>query len=139
MNSDFNLRSFNLIFSFLTIDAGGLMNGLKRVIALSLVGGTMLLTGCSMWTAPYGTEEGSAGAIYTDLTVGSPLKDNPNATSLKKGEACSVAIIGFQTDGDSSTQTAMKNGNIKRLVSVKHHITSVLGLYTKVCTIAKGR
>jgi hypothetical protein len=115
------------------------MKRIKRVVAILMVTGTVALSGCSMWTAPYGTEEGSAGAIYTDLTVGSPLKDNPNSTSLKKGEACSVAIIGFQTDGDSSTQTAMKNGNIKRLVSVKHHITSVLGLYTKVCTIAKGR
>ncbi|MGC8529584.1 MAG: TRL domain-containing protein [Leptospirillia bacterium] len=77
--------------------------------------------------------------IYKDLTVGSPLKDNPNSTSLQRGEACSTSIIGFQTDGDSSTQTAMKNGGIKSLVSVKHHITSVLGIYTKVCTIAKGK
>ncbi len=108
---------------------------------IGLVTGTMILSGCTTGlVAPYGTEEGSGGAHYTDLTVGSPLKDTPNATSLKKRKTCSVAIIGFQTDGDSSTQTAMKNGNIKHLVSVKHHITSVLGLlYTKVCTIAKGR
>ena len=34
----------------------------------------------------------------------------------------------------------MKKGNIKHLVSVKHHISNVLGfLYTKVCTFAKGR
>ena len=115
------------------------MKRVKQVVATVLVMGTVALSGCSMWTAPDGTEEGSAGTIYTDLTVGSPLKDNPNSSSLKRGEACSAAIIGFQTDGDSSTQTAMKNGNIKKLVSVKHHITSVLGIYTKVCTIAKGR
>ncbi len=115
------------------------MKKLKSLFLATIIVGAVSFTGCTMWASPYGTEEGSMGMIYTDLTVGSPLKDNPNATSLKKGEACSTSIIGFQTDGDSSTQTAMKNADIKHLVSVKHHVTSVLGIYTKVCTIAKGR
>ncbi len=114
-----------------TIKKWGIMAVLFSSLAFS--------AGCTVAYAPYGTEEGSAGMIYTDLTMGSPVKDNPNSSSLKKGEACSTSILGFQTDGDSSTQAAMKNGSIKKLVSVKHHITSVLGIYTKVCTIAKGR
>ena len=115
------------------------MKKTRMLAAVAILAGSTAFAGCStMAVAPYGTEEGSAGVIYTDLTVGSPLKNNPNSSSLKRGEACSTAIIGFQTDGDSSTQTAMKNGSIKDLVSVKHHITSVLGIYTKVCTIAKG-
>ena len=114
------------------------MKKTRMLAAVAILAGTTAFAGCTMAVAPYGTEEGSAGMIYTDLTVGSPLKSNPNSSSLKRGEACSTSIIGFQTDGDSSTQTAMKNGSIKDLVSVKHHITSVLGIYTKVCTIAKG-
>ena len=64
---------------------------------IGLVTGTMILSGCTTGlVAPYGTEEGSGGAHYTDLTVGSPLKDNPNAPSLKKGKAWCVATSVFR-------------------------------------------
>jgi hypothetical protein len=78
-----------------------------------------------------------SGFIYTETVSGSQVYDS-SATPTKEGKACGTYII-FVGTGDTSLETAMRNGGIKKLIFVKQSIKSVLGpIYGEVCTIARG-
>jgi len=59
-------------------------------------------------------------------------------TPTKEGKACGSYIVMIGT-GDTTLETAMKNGGITELVFVTQSVKSILGfIYGEVCTIARG-
>lgn len=107
-----------------------------RLFALGLVG--FSLTACAGvggYTQPAGLFP--VGLLYTDSVSGSQVLEN-GTTATKEGKACGTYVL-FVGTGDTSVETAMKNGGIKKLVFVSQSVKAVLGpLYGEVCTIARG-
>jgi hypothetical protein len=106
------------------------------LLTVGLVG--VSLTACagiSGYTQPAGLFP--VGLLYTETVSGSQVLDNGTAAT-KEGKACGTYII-FVGTGDTSVETAMKNGGIKKLVFVTQSVKMILGsLYGEVCTIARG-
>lgn len=107
---------------------------LFSVLLLSVVALTAC-AGVGGYTQPAGIFP--AGAIFTDTTSGSQVYEN-GVRPTKTGKACGTYIL-FVGTGDTSVETAMNNGGIKKLVFVTQSIRSILGpLYGEICTIARG-
>ncbi len=106
------------------------------LLTVMLVG--ISLTACAGvggYTQPAGLFP--VGLLYTDSTSGSQVLEN-GMTATKEGKACGTYII-FVGTGDTSVETAMKNGGIKKLVFVSQSVKAILGpVYGEVCTIARG-
>ena len=77
------------------------------------------------------------GFIYSG--VKGPVTATSASKASKTGMACGSNILSFIAMGDNSIDSAKANGGIKRVASVDYDFFSVLGLYTKVCTIVKGK
>ena len=78
----------------------------------------------------------ATGGIYTSSIGGSQVLSD--ATPSKTGRACGSWIILVGT-GDSSVETAMKDGQITKPVFVTEEVTDVLGpIYGEVCTVVRG-
>lgn len=110
----------------------------KGLMLLTVVLVGVSLTACAGiggYTQPAGLFP--MGALYTDTVSGSQVLDNGESPT-KEGKACGTYVI-FVGTGDTSVETAMKNGGIKKLVFVTQSVKSVLGfIYGEVCTIARG-
>ena len=106
------------------------------LLAVGLVG--VSLTACAGvggYTQPAGLFP--VGLLYSETVSGSQVLENGTAAT-KEGKACGTYII-FVGTGDTSVETAMKNGGIKKLVFVTQSVKMILGsLYGEVCTIARG-
>lgn len=63
--------------------------------------------------------------------------DNDISTT-KKGEACVTNIMHLYTNGDSSIDTAKKNGGLKNVAYVDRTFEAVFPFYQKGCTIVRG-
>ncbi|GIU70518.1 MAG: hypothetical protein KatS3mg002_1754 [Candidatus Woesearchaeota archaeon] len=62
-----------------------------------------------------------------------------NAQAIKRGVSCQRSILWLVSIGDSSIETAKKNGNITKIASVDYEILDVLSIiYHRVCTIVQG-
>jgi TRL-like protein family len=107
------------------------MKKLSASVLLSSVA-IMLLTGCAVISPISG---GTWGGIYTKVDSGVAV--GSASGSDKVGEAESTAIICFAT-GDSSIETAMKNGGITKIHHVDCRVMSVLGVYAKYTTVVYG-
>jgi hypothetical protein len=59
-------------------------------------------------------------------------------TGSKKRTACVTSFFEFTSMGDGSIGAAMKNGGIKEIFSVDKDNLSILGTYTKQCTVVIG-
>lgn len=99
---------------------------------LSLFGlAALMLTGCASARAPL------TGFWFTDVQSGE------NATGYqsgsKMGEACATSILGLIATGDASIEAARKAGGITYVISVDNNDYSVLGVFAKHCTIARGK
>ena len=90
---------------------------------------SMLFHSCAQVSTPL------AGMLYTDVSGPGAIYAKKQGT--RKGEACSQAIVGIAT-GDSSIQTAMKNGKITKVAHIDHTVNSILGVYAKYCTVVYG-
>lgn len=110
----------------------------KGLILVGLLISIFSITACAGvagYTQPAGLIP--VGLIYTNSVSGSQILDN-GATPTKEGKACGTYIV-FIGTGDTSVETAMKNGGIKKLVFVSQSVKSILGpIYGEVCTIARG-
>ncbi len=110
----------------------------KSAVLVALLVSVFALSACAGvggYTQPAGLFP--AGFIYTETVSGSQVYEN-GVNPTKEGKACGNYIV-FIGTGDTSVETAMKNGGIKKLVFVKQSIRSVLGpIYGEVCTIARG-
>ncbi len=102
-------------------------------VVLSVVAAVALvaLEGCAVVASPTGN-----GLLYTG--VKGPVAVGAATTAPKSGQACATNILGLITTGDASIDAAKTNGGIAKLATVDHASTSVLGLYSQFCTIAKG-
>ncbi|HVR75492.1 MAG TPA: TRL-like family protein [Planctomycetota bacterium] len=88
--------------------------------------------GCSVPRSPI------AGALYTnvkDVLIANP---GPVPASLKPpGEAMATGIFGITT-GDSSIETAMKNGGITKIHFVDYSSWGIMGIYGTTTTRVYG-
>ena len=112
---------------------------MSRILSLAVVVlAVASLSGCAGYGSyfqPAGLYP--AGSIFSETTSGSLILDN-GATPTKEGKACGTWILVVGT-GDTTVETAMKNGGIKKAIFVTQYIKSILGpIYGEVCTIVKG-
>jgi hypothetical protein len=61
-----------------------------------------------------------------------------NQAGRKRGQSCTMNIMGLFTSGDASLSAAMKNGGITVVSSVDRYYQSILGIYGKMCVIVTG-
>lgn len=80
----------------------------------------------------------AVAGIYSDVQGGSLVLDN-GVAATKTGKACSNQILGIVASGDTSVEKAMADGGITKLVFVTSSYKNIVwGVYTEVCTIARG-
>ena len=92
-----------------------------------------MLSGCSYWPSA-----GNNGVFYTNVTRPIAVL-NPEATTVRTGEACSTGILGLFASGNSSVNTAKAKAGITNISTVEERYTQyVLGAYSKYCTIVSG-
>ena len=112
---------------------------MARLLSLTLVVLAMVsLTGCAGINGYY-QPSGlfPAGGIYTETTSGGLILEN-GVTATKEGRACGSYILVVGT-GDTSIETAMKSGGIKKAVFITQHIKTILGpIYGEICTVVRG-
>ena len=101
----------------------------KVVISILALGLMAPLFGCA---APPTV---ATGVFYDD--VHNP-GDAEGAVGGKKGEACATSYLGLVGIGDASIATAAANGGIKSVTNVDSHVTNLLGIIGKYCTIVSG-
>ena len=113
---------------------------MTRLLALAgILGFGLALTGCSGAMVGFQPSLFTAGPgiIFTDVQGGSLVVEN--VTPSKTGTACSTQILGVVATGDTRVETAMNNGGVRKLSFVSQSIKSyVFGVYSEVCTIARG-
>lgn len=67
-----------------------------------------------------------------------PITLGPSTFYTKKGEACSINLLGIYAAGDSSIVRAAQKGEITKIGTVDRSIFSLFFLYGKVCTEVTG-
>ena len=102
---------------------------------LILIVSTLLITSCGGQTRS-GVTAGLLVSNWDDTISG--VTDNSVVVD-KRGEACSTNILGIVASGDSSVETAMRNGGIKKVAYADTTYLNILGLYQKGCTVVKGQ
>lgn len=100
---------------------------MKKLLGLLLLAG--LLAGCAT-QVPY-------GAILIDNTLPMQVGDN-SVKAAKIGTATSQSYLGLIAVGDSSIQTAAKNGGINKISHVDWKVKNVLGFIGEYTTTVYG-
>ena len=100
---------------------------MKTVMLLTVVA---IFASCSTINTP------NSGMIYMDTTSHTSTSDKKLGS--KMGLACTEGILGVVI-GDSSLTAAVENGKLNKVTHVEHTAKSVLGIYTKYCTVAYGK
>ena len=102
-------------------------------LALAISSATILAgtTGCAIVASPVGN-----GALYTQ--VSGPVAPGSATSDGKTGRACAASYLGAVAVGDASIEAAKRNGGITAIASVDHQSFSVLGFYSRFCTVASG-
>ncbi|KJU86252.1 TRL-like family protein [Candidatus Magnetobacterium bavaricum] len=59
-------------------------------------------------------------------------------TGSKSGRACIHSFFGAISIGDGSIETAMKDAGLKGVYTINKENLSVLGTYTRQCTLVTG-
>ncbi len=85
------------------------------------------------------TSNGVEAGFITNWKDRDPIThvDN-NVTASKKGEACITNILYLYVNGDSSLETARKNGGLKGVAYVDRTFEAVFPFYQKGCTVVRG-
>ncbi|MBF0336577.1 MAG: hypothetical protein HQL05_01970 [Nitrospirae bacterium] len=106
--------------------------GMRSTVALSAVLALMLmlLSSCGF------VADGPFGWIYTDTKV--PVYMGTAPTGSKSGRACIHSFFGAISIGDGSIETAMKDAGLKGVYTINKENLSVLGTYTRQCTLVTG-
>jgi len=84
----------------------------------------------------------NAGIIYTSWKDRDPISRVDNSvTAVKSGTACVTSVLGLVATGDSSIDSAKKNGNITKISHVDRTFNA-LNLYIPIlqkgCTVVWG-
>jgi hypothetical protein len=90
----------------------------------------VVLTGCAAANSPV------MGIIYTGTK--SPVTATGLEGATKTGEGSCIGILGLIAFGDCSIATAAKEAGIKKISSVDHSSTGILGLFGTYTVIVKG-
>lgn len=106
---------------------------MKKVVLAVLVLAALALGGCAGQTTVL---DGAPGLLFADYRAG---LDAEGPVGGKTGEACTQSILGWIGLGDSSIETAAKNGGITTVTSVDRRGRNILGLYAEYCTVVKGK
>ena len=103
---------------------------MKKIILISVV--FIFTISCARMNVPV------SGGLFIDHQGPSQIVST-GILAKKKGTACSTGILGVVT-GDSSINAAAKDGRIKKITHIDHHVKNILyGIYIKFCTIVYGR
>lgn len=81
--------------------------------------------------------DGPFGYMYTETET--PIALGSADAGEKAGEACVKSFFGMIAVGDASIETAKKNGGISEIYTINRSNFSVLGMYSKQCTIVRGK
>jgi hypothetical protein len=104
---------------------------MKPLVILALLSiGAFGLQGCAH-SAPV------MGALYSDVDYASGATSNQSGNRV--GESCATSYLGLVALGDASIETARRNGGVTLISAVDQKVWSLLGAYTKVCTVVRGR
>ncbi|MBF0317103.1 MAG: hypothetical protein HQL04_02930 [Nitrospirae bacterium] len=106
----------------------GMRSTVTMLAALTLM--LMLLSSCGF------VADGPFGWIYTDTKV--PVYMGTAPTGSKNGRACIHSFFGAISIGDGSIETAMKDAGLKGVYTINKENLSVLGTYTRQCTLVTG-
>ncbi len=105
-------------------------NQLLLLLTLSFA---VLSASCASTGFTSGTGNGS---LFISVTE--PVSNSAASTGLKKGEACSVNILGLISIGDASIVAARSNGNITKVATVDKKYFNVLLLFGQFCSVVTG-
>ena len=100
---------------------------MKKYLLLALIAAT--LSGCAMVPSNLG---------YAVIEVEKEGVAATDATSRRIGKACGVNVLGIVATGDLSIEKAKRLGGIQRVATVDKEVTSILGVFSKVCTVVTG-
>ena len=81
------------------------------------------------------------GFLYTDVGLPGRAQDLPagsNHAGTKEGKSCGSSILGLVATGDASIDGARRAGGITTILVVDHHYTTILGLFSTLCTNVRG-
>ena len=106
------------------------LNTRVRAICFVLLA-PIALGGCAVVASPVGN-----GFAYT--SVKGPVATGTTTGASHEGRACASNYVGFIALGDASIAAAKQQGGITSVASVDHDSTSVLGLFSRFCTIVRG-
>ncbi|MCM2322106.1 MAG: TRL-like family protein [Oligoflexia bacterium] len=99
-----------------------------RILAVLLA---FVCAGCASIRSPL------IGLAYTEVQAGHSVASNQAGNRV--GEACATSILGLVAQGDASIETARRNGAITMITSVDDSFTTYVGVWSKYCTIVRGR
>ena len=91
------------------------------------------VSGCA--TGSTGSKTGP-GFIYTNHFEAAMV--TANQAGRKRGESCTMNILGLVTTGDATLSAAMKAGGITVVSSADTYWKSILGVWGKMCMIVTG-
>lgn len=98
---------------------------MKRKILLSLITG-LLLTGCTFKTS------------NTAMMIDGSKTDYTQLDQMKKGEACFTTVFGIPVDTDKRISTAVKRGEIDKIMHVDERVDSFGIFKHSNCTVVYG-
>ena len=112
---------------------------MKRVLVLFGVGlYALTLTGCGIGSLNQPSASFAMAGIYSDVKGGTQVLDN-GVSPTKTGKSCSNQILGIIASGDNTVESAMADGGISKLVYVNYELKHIVwGVYTQLCTVARG-
>jgi hypothetical protein len=112
---------------------------MKKMIALAVLGGMMtLFTGCGAGIYGGNLVQPSTGFLYSELKAPMQVDVNKAVAGKLVGHATSKSICGLVALGDSSIQTAAKEGQIKTINHVDYEFKNILGVYSEFTTVVYG-
>lgn len=107
---------------------------MKKLITFILFLLLAHLANCAAMTGFY--SKTGVGSLFTD--VKEPVSNSAAATGSKRGEACTINVLGLIAIGDSSIIAARANGGISKVATVDSSFLNVLFLFGRHCTIVTG-
>jgi hypothetical protein len=124
------------IISFLLISCvSAFLNNCSGANQLTLLNAAANTNPALEYANPY-TMSGNGGFLFHRNTIPGQLG---NAESKLRGEACSHSVLYLVSWGDSSIETAKKNGKITKIASTEFENLGIFAvLYHGSCTIVTG-
>ncbi|GJL52337.1 TRL domain-containing protein [Candidatus Nitrospira salsa] len=112
---------------------------MKKILVLFGIGlYALTLTGCGIGSLNQPSASFALAGIYSDVKGGTQVLDN-GATPTKTGKSCSNQILGIVAKGDNTVEAAMADGGMNKLVYVTYELKHIVwGVYTQLCTVARG-